>query len=73
MATYKIIGSYRVYEVDANPDVVVGQAPGNNAYAFNVSTAEDLKQLVLANADALVSSATNNQQLQTEVRQSLGN
>lgn len=57
MATYKIIGTYRVYETDANPDVVVGQAPGNNAYAFNVSTAEDLKNLVLANAQALVDAA----------------
>ncbi len=71
MATYKIIGSYKVYEVDANPDVVVGQAPGNNSYAFSVSTAEDLKALVIANAQALVDAATTDKALKEAVLDSI--
>jgi hypothetical protein len=51
LAQYKIVGSYQVVDIDPTPDVVVAPAP-NAAYQFTLSTAEDLKQFVLANAAA---------------------
>lgn len=57
MAQYRIVGSYKVYDVEPNPDVVVGQAAGNNSYNFSCATADELKALILANAAALVNSS----------------
>lgn len=51
MALYKIIGSYQIVDVEPNPDVVVAPTP-TTAYQFTLDTAEQLKQLVLANAQA---------------------
>ncbi len=54
MATYKIVGSYQVKDVDPNPDAVLAPNAGNsNAfYTFSVDTPEQLESLIIANAEA---------------------
>ena len=71
MAEYRIIGTYKVYDVTPNPDVVVGQAPLNNAYGFNCATVDELKALIIANAQALVDAATTDAVLKAAVLDSI--
>lgn len=71
MATYKIVGSYRILEVEANPDVVVEQAPNNNSFTFSVSTVGELSTLILNNTQAFIDSATQNQALHQEIKDAI--
>jgi hypothetical protein len=54
MAQYKIVGSYRVIDVEPNPDVVLAPNPlvANQSYAFSVDSPEQLEALIIANAEA---------------------
>lgn len=52
MAQYKIVGTYRIMDVDPNPDVVVAPNPSNptSSYSFSVADAAEFGALVLLNA-----------------------
>lgn len=53
MAQYMIVGSYRILDVEPNPDVTLAPNPAspNAAYSFSVATPEELEALIIANAE----------------------
>lgn len=57
MATYKIVGSYQIKDIDPNPDAVLAPNPANTSqfYSFSVNTPEELESLIIANAEAKAS------------------
>jgi hypothetical protein len=54
MADYRIIGSYQIKDVEPNPDQLLAPNPANlsSFYSFNVSTPEQLEELIRSNAEA---------------------
>lgn len=60
MANYRIKISYQVLDTDPNPDVVVYPSSSNTSQfqLIDAATAEEVKQTLITNASARVSSAT---------------
>jgi hypothetical protein len=54
MATYKIVGSYQIKDLDPTPDAVLAPNPANvnQVYNFSVDSPEQLEALIIANAEA---------------------
>jgi hypothetical protein len=52
MAQYKIVGNYKIVDVEPNPDVTLAPNPAspNQTYSFSVDSPEALETLIIENA-----------------------